>query len=133
MVGDVEQVHCVYQEVFLDDGVQRSIRHEARSVVHFDELGLTLAVDHYVEPVLELRIPQNLEAHTLLAECLRLCRGKGLPIVLSASAVSLADGRMSTNHGFDDDVIDLLLQANRIDTHFCELLYYNLVTSITAV
>jgi len=92
LLGGVDQVERIVDEVLLDVPVQGGVCGEAGSVVDFQQVGVELVVDHHVKP-------QHLEAH-VVGEVLRVDGGnRG------------AESWVARDDGLDDDVVDLLLEG----------------------
>jgi len=102
-LGDVHQGKGVANKVVLDQLVKRCVGGEAWSVVNFQQVDLVIRVDHEVEP-------QHLETH-VVRQVMRL-----------ANTVLVLQVRLTADHCFDDDVLNIGPVLVRLQAHVLQSL-----------
>ena len=94
---DVQESECVDEEVSFDLSVELGIRVKTRGVVHFEKVGLRLAI------IFSPRVDNHIKSENLEAHCVK-------DIARLAGPVVMNQVRLYWDERFYDNIIDLLMQ-----------------------
>ena len=110
---DVEEGHCIRNKILLNVLVKGSVCSEAGRVVDLQQIWVELVVEHDVKP-------QYLEAH-VVGEVVGVDWGDWI-----------AQGGVTSDYRFDEDVVDLALELIDIVALLCDLLEHRGKGSLVA-